>query len=277
MLELVLIAAVVIVGVYVLLLAAVWSQQERIVFQPPSVHTDEPPDYTGDELVRQVSYRAEDGAALFGYVVGDLSRARGVLIAFHGNADLARYLVPWAVGVVRTARVAVLLPELRGYGGIAGQPTYAGAAQDARAALGFVRDSLGIAEDRVAFFGHSLGSALATELAAEHHPRALLLQSPFTSARAMARRMLVPGTDWLWSLISRVHYDTERRVHRLPVAVWVAHGERDLIIPVSMGRTVFERAANKGDFLLVPGAGHNDVPERGGEAYWDWLRRALAW
>src|SRR5262249_34894399 len=158
----------------------------------------------------------------------------------------------------RATHVAVLLPELRGYGGIAGHPTYSGAARDARAALDFVRDSLGVPEDHTAFFGHSLGSALATELAAEHHPRVLLLQSPFTSARAMARRMLFPGTSWLWSLVSRVHYDTEGRVHKLPVTVWVAHGDRDLIIPVSMGRTVFEQAAKKGDFLLVRGAGHND-------------------
>jgi fermentation-respiration switch protein FrsA (DUF1100 family) len=58
--------------------------------------------------------------------------------------------------------------------------------------------------------------------------------------------------------------------------VWVAHGDRDLIIPVRMGREVFEAAAHRGELLIVPGAGHNDVADVGGRDYWRWLARAVA-
>ena len=58
--------------------------------------------------------------------------------------------------------------------------------------------------------------------------------------------------------------------------MWVAHGDRDLVIPVRMGREVFAAARHPGELLIVPGAGHNDVAEVGGEAYWGWLTRALA-
>ena len=57
--------------------------------------------------------------------------------------------------------------------------------------------------------------------------------------------------------------------------MWVSHGTRDLIIPSRMGQRVYAAAAHKGELLLVPGAGHNDVPEAGGDAYWRWLARAL--
>jgi fermentation-respiration switch protein FrsA (DUF1100 family) len=171
--------------------------------------------------------------------------------------------------------MAVLLPELRGYDGLAGQPTYAAAALDARAALRLAHDSLGVGAERLAYFGHSLGSAIATELAAEHPPVVLVLESPLSSARAMARRMVLPGLTLLWRLVSRVHYDTVRLVRALRVPVWVAHGERDLIIPSRMGREVFAAAVVPGELLVVRGAGHNDVPERAGEAYWGWLVRAL--
>jgi pimeloyl-ACP methyl ester carboxylesterase len=138
-----------------------------------------------------------------------------------------------------------------------------------------VRDTMGVAPSNIVMFGHSLGTAIAAELAAAHRPRAMVLQSPFSSARDMASRMVVPGITALWGVISRVHFDTIERVRGLACPVWVTHGERDVIIPVRMGCDVFTAAANKGELLIVEGAGHNDVPEVGGTRYWTWLRRAV--
>ena len=261
-------------AVYVMVVALLWLNQERIVFQPPSVSGLEV-ERVGGERVRHVPYRADDGTELFGFVVGEPDRAEQLLIAFHGNADLARLLIPWAQTVSRVAKVAVVLPELRGYDGLAGRPTYTDAARDARAARDFVRNELSVSDNRVAYFGHSLGSAIAVELAGESLPTALLLQSPFSSARAMARRMAVPGLSIFWPVVSRVHYDTESRVRALSVPVSVAHGLRDMIVPAKMGKSVYEAAAVKGQLLLVPSAGHNDIAERAPTEYWNWFRAAL--
>jgi hypothetical protein len=261
---------------YFLLLGLLWAQQERIVFQPPvglrGLFSSAP---VGDR-VRQVSYRAADGTELFAFLLGNYERAARVLIAFHGNADLARNLIPWAEAVTQAADVAVLLPEIRGYDGLSRRPTYAAAALDARAAREFVVDTLGVPQTRIAYFGHSLGSAIAAELASENRPTVLLLQSPFTSAKAMARRMFLPGVTYFWPIVSRVHYDTVQRVRELAIPVWVAHGLRDRVVPVQMGKEVYDAAMVKGELLLVPGAGHNDVAEHAQDEYWNWLRRAVS-
>ena len=196
------------------------------------------------------------------------------MLAFHGNADVARWLVPWAKKVVERTGLCVVLAEYRGYDGLAGEPSYQASARDARAAWEFTRDSLGVTPDRLVLFGHSLGSAIAAELAGTANPRALVLQSPFTTAQDMARRMFVPGLNALWRIISRVHFDTVSRVKALTAPVSVVHGDRDFIIPDWMGRAVFNNAKQKGQLLIVHGAGHNDVPEVGAEAYWSWLSRA---
>ena len=91
----------------------------------------------------------------------------------------------------------------------------------------------------------------------------------------MARRMFVPGVTWFWTLISRVHFDTIARVSELAAPVFVVHGDRDLVVPVHMGRDVFNAARNRGELLIVHGAGHNDVADIGGRAYWQWLDRAI--
>lgn len=249
-----------------------WRNQERVVFQPPDAVTPAP------GPARRVEYHAPDGQRLFAYLVDPPNAAEPTtaVVAFHGNADQAAWLVPWAHELAHRAGVIVVLPEYRGYGGIPGQPTYASAAADALGALEFART---LKTSRVVLFGHSLGAAIAAELAAavrDQPPAALALQSPFTSAREMAYRMLVPAVPWVWRRISRVHYDTQSRVQALDVDVWVAHGTHDVTIPVRMGRDVFATARRRGQLLLVAGAGHNDVSEVGGEPYWAWLTAAVS-
>jgi uncharacterized protein len=254
---------------YVGLLATLWRFQEQIVFQPPrNVAASEIP-------ARRVSYRADDGVELFAYVVGDCLPSRPVILAFHGNADLARWLVPWAARAAREADACVVIAEYRGYDAVPGEPSYVGSKHDARAALAYTRDVLGASPGQLVYYGHSLGSAIAAELAAADPPRALILESPFSSARAMSRRLLVPFVTAFWALISRVHFDTVARARELDAPIWVAHGENDLVVPVAMGREVFAAACRPGEILIVPGAGHNDVAEIAGDDYWRWLVRAI--
>ena len=267
--RLLILTAAALVVLYAGTVLTLWRFQEHVVFQPPKGVS------SARVAARQVRYTSEDGIQLFAYVLGNCSATSTVVLAFHGNADLARWLIPWASDVSSRTAACVVLPEYRGYDGVAGTPSYAGSAQDAKAALVYVRDSMGVSQNRLVYFGHSLGTAIATELAGASAPRVLILQSPFTSARAMAARMIVPGLTLFWSMISRVHFDTRSRVRSLETPVWVAHGDRDVIIPVRMGREVFEAARVKGELLIVPGAGHNDVPLVGGDAYWSWLGRAL--
>jgi uncharacterized protein len=259
-----------------------WRNQERVVFQPPAADIGAP------APAKRVDFKAADGHALFGYVLQPSSpradgspraesrEPRAVVIAFHGNADLAAWLVPWARELADRAGVVVLLPEYRGYAGISGNPSYASAAADARGALDFTRTSL--RPSRIVLFGHSLGTAVAADIAdatGPDAPAALVLQSPFTSAREMAARMLLPPIPWLWRRISRVHYDTRAIVARLDCPVSVAHGMRDVVVPVRMGRQVFSAARRPAELLIVDGAGHNDVADVGADRYWQWLTAAV--
>jgi hypothetical protein len=265
--------AILIVAVaIVLVMALAWSYQERIVWQPPG------PPYPADPAeVRRVTFTARDGQPLFGYLVGEpaASPAASLVIVFHGNADLAVWVIPWARELSRRTGRRVLIPEYRGYAGLPGATTYEGSSLDAGAALAFARDSLGAADRPVALYGHSLGSAIAAELASREGAEVLILQSPFSSASAMARVMIGRPMLSFWRFIARVHFDTVERVRTLDAPVWVAHGDRDIVIPMRMGREVFAAARHPGELLIVPRAGHNDLAEVGGEAYWGWLERAL--
>ena len=118
---------------------------------------------------------------------------------------------------------------------------------------------------------------MAAELAVEHRPRVLLLESPFTSAQDMAA--VIAGrwlTSGLWRLISRLRFDTVRIVASLETPVSVIHGGRDRVIPSRMGKAVYDAAKVKGEWLLVPAASHSDVEEVAGEDYWRWFTKAVS-
>ena len=245
-----------------------WRSQERILFQPPKLDEEAPE--TG-----RISYEAIDGQRLWGYLVGDPRNAAGVLICFHGNADLAVWQLDWARTIERRTGCAVFLAEYRGYMSPGGRPTYETSKLDARAAYDHMRIAYGIDRSRAAYFGHSLGSGIAVELAEIHPPRALVLQAPFSSAQAMARLIVWPPITYIWKILSRIHFNTIGIVSELDAPVSVAHGKRDRIVPFRMGMEVFNAAKHKGALLVVDGAGHNDLAEIAGDDYWQWMSAAL--
>lgn len=261
--------AAIVAGVFALLLLLIWWGQEKLVYFPQG------PPYPDAAEVHRMDYTAADGQPLLAYVIGDPASGRGALLCFHGNADLAVYQVDWARTLHRRTGYAVVLAEYRGYMGLGGKPTYEGLRLDSEAAYDAVRSALGVDSTRIAMFGHSLGSAVAAELAVAHEPRALLLQAPFTSAREMAPRVITPPLALAFGLISRVHYDTRAAVAAVEAPVWVVHGTSDGVIAVEMGRSVFAAAKNKGELLIVDDAEHNDLAGLGGAAYWGWIERAL--
>lgn len=262
-----LIFGAVIVAAYIVILALIWRFQERIVFQPPGS-----PQST-DIGSGTIEYTSSDGVKLRAHVVEAGGPGAPIILAFHGNAMISRWMIPWARDAARRVGATVILPEYRGYDGLSGVPTYEGAARDAAAALAATQERYGVSPGDMVFYGHSLGSAIATELAAKYPPRVLVLESPFTSARDMAPPV---GIGFFWGVISRVHYDTRKHVAELDVPVHVAHGERDMIVPVRQGRAVHAAARRQGRLLILPEAGHNDVAGIGGDAYWRWMTEAVA-
>lgn len=264
------IIATTVVVLVLLLIVLVSVFQERIAFQPQG------PPYPAADGAYRVEYTAVDGQPLFAYLVGIPSANKPLLIAFHGNADLAVLQLDWANEIFQRTGVTVLLTEYRGYGGLPGKPTYPASQLDAEAAYLFAERTLGVPPAKIAFFGHSLGSAIAAELATHHPPFVLILQSPFTSARDMAKTVIGHRPSaFSWNLFSRIHYDTIELVKNLNCPVSVAHGQDDRLIQATMGLAVFDSAKEKGKWLLVPKASHNDVSIRGSEDYWRWMTLSL--
>ncbi|HEY1955499.1 MAG TPA: alpha/beta fold hydrolase [Polyangiaceae bacterium] len=171
------------------------------------------------------------------------------IVFFHGNGELAED--GETVGrELASHGYSVELAEYRGYGLSrgAGAPTERGLYEDAEAIV----EATGVPNDRLVLMGFSLGTGIAVEMAARGHGRAVILLAPYTSIPAVATRwvQIFPMT-----LLMRDRFDSLSKAPRIDLPVFVAHGDRDHVVPFDMGETLAHTFPH-GRFVTVPGAGH---------------------
>lgn len=193
--------------------------------------------------------------------------AKGPAVVFaHGNAELIDDW-PELLESYRRLGISVLLPEYRGYGRSAGEPSEAAITGDFVRFYDLLVARPEIDADRVVFHGRSIGGGVVCALARHRMPAALVLQSTFTSIADIARRWLVPS-----SLILDP-FDNAAVIEALDVPVLIVHGRRDRLIPISHAETL-ARVARRGR-LTTYDADHNDCPPDWGVFFRD-VRAFLA-
>ncbi len=243
--------AIALVGVAAL--GALWWAQRGLIYFPS---TRPPPSagqvIAGAEDVRVVT---SDGVGLGAWFVPARDPTlRSAVLVCNGNAGDRADRAALAVALSR-AGWSVLLFDYRGYGGNAGEPNEAGLVADARAAVAYLEARPDVDRRRIAYFGESLGAAVATALAVERAPAAIILRSPFTSLADIGSHHY----PWLpVRAFIRDRYPIDEQIRRVSAPVLVIAGERDEIVPARFSRAVHDAANQPKHLVVIPGADHND-------------------
>jgi len=253
------------------LLLVLWAGQRWLMYFP--IGNVPTPAALGLSDVEAVTFHTVDGLGLNGWFFPLPEGNRGTVLVFNGNAGNRAYRAPLATAL-RHQGLQVLLIDYRGFGGNLGTPTERGLAMDARAARQYLVTRRDVDPTRLIYFGESLGTAVAVDLATEQPPAALILRSPFTS-------MADVGQYHYWWLpvrwLIRDRYDSLERITRVQSPLLVIAGERDRIVPAEYSRRLYDAAttAHK-TFLSVPYADHNDDELFDGETMIEEIARFLS-
>jgi hypothetical protein len=239
--------------------------EPRLVYAPgPSRRLTPPPPELGLAPER-VEFGSADGVRLVGWVIRAPDDAAGRwLLICHGNAgNLADAGRPLHYADLRALGLSLLAFDYRGYGESGGTPSEAGLYRDADAAWRYLTDSLQVRPDRIVVFGHSLGSAVAVELAGRVHPAGLILDGALTSVTERAQEAY-PFVPVRW--VARSRYASIERIGRLTLPKLFLHAREDEVIPFAHGLRLFEAAPPPKAFVALAG-GHGDAFERDSAVY----------
>ena len=251
------------IGVVALLLstaAAIRYFENSFIYFPPRYPEGFMPAHAFPLPVEDVWLTTQDNIRLNAWYLASPGSGKA-LLWFHGNAENIGYGLGQAEFYSRLG-INVLAVDYRGYGRSEGSPDEAGVYRDADAAYDYLVQVRHIRPQNIVVFGHSLGGAVAIDLASRRECGALIAQSTFTSVRDMARRTFrIPLLEY----IPKSRFDSLAKIQRVRAAVLVVHGTRDETVPFSMGRRLFTAAPEPKFFFPVEGAGHNDVIEIGGD------------
>jgi fermentation-respiration switch protein FrsA (DUF1100 family) len=173
-----------------------------------------------------------------------------LVIYAHGNGELIDVWID-QFEPLRRAGASVLLVEYQGYGRSTGKPSQRAIAQAMAAAFDWAASQPGVDRARIMGWGRSLGGGAICALARERKLAALVLESTFTSVRAIAWDVFrVPG------FLVRDPFDNLEVVSSFAGPILLLHGDHDSSIPVAHAHAL-QAAAVDADLHVLP-CGHND-------------------
>ncbi len=207
-------------------------------------------------------FTAEDGVKLHGWFA-PADKPIATLVMAHGNAGNISHRLP-IIKALRDIGFNVFMFDYRGYGRSEGSPDEEGVYRDGRAAFDYVVGRADVDSSHTVLFGTSLGGAVVVDVATHRLAAGLILESTFSSAKDVAR-VAYPFLPVQFFL--RAKFNSDEKIRSLHIPTLFLHGERDSIIPISLGRKLFEAANEPKTFYVVPGADHNDIFWVGGKAY----------
>jgi len=240
----------------VLLMLALF--QHKLIYHPRSYPTGYQPWKTSSlELLR---YQTAEGSQTAYYLPPENNSVQRVWVLFGGNAGLA---LDWLglLAQLSSAGVGFLLIDYPGYGACEGSASPETIRLSTREAVQAWKREFGLeSQPSWATLGHSLGAAAALQFAEDHPVGRIVLLAPFTSLADMVRHLF---GGWLVPLL-RHPFENRKPLQmvleRNPTPViLIAHGDRDEVVPVEMGRELAALNPKQIEYLEVPDTGHNDI------------------
>ena len=240
----------------VLLMLALF--QHKLIYHPRSYPTGYQPWKTSSlELLR---YQTTEGSQTAYYLPPENNSVQRVWVLFGGNAGLA---LDWLglLAQVSSAGVGFLLIDYPGYGVCEGSASPETIRSSTREAFQAWQREFGLeSQPGWATLGHSLGASAALQFSEDHPVDRIVLLAPFTSLADMVRHLF---GGWLVPLLRHPFENREPLqmvLERNPTpAILIAHGDRDEVVPVEMGRELASLNQEKVEYLEIPDTGHNDI------------------
>ena len=247
--------------------------QTRFIFQPTAIIQKTPDAFNipYEEVWLPITNKSGKIEKLHGWWIPGNSPPQSPLVREFKKGDFKKVLLylhgrGFNIGAninqsyrFRQLGFSVLLIDYRGYGrSQGGFPNESQVYEDTETAYNYLVKQRKLSPSQIVLYGHSLGGAVAIELAIKHPEAAgLIVQSSFSSMADMieinALMRIFPAR-----LLLTQRFDSLAKIPSLRMPVLFVHGTADPLIPATMSKILYAASSEPKEFLLVPNAKHNN-------------------
>ena len=223
-----------IIVIYSSLLVILFIFQRNLMYHPQENN------YFGDKLevkIEKVNITTIDNINLLGWFhKKDLNKFK-TIIYFHGNAGTLDNRIH-KLNHFKDMEVNFLIIAWRGFSGNQGSPSEKGLYIDGQSAVNWALKQ-GVIEENIILYGESLGTGIATEIAQYKNFAGVILETPFTSMINAAKEFYpyIPV-----NLLLKDKYENFKKIKNINSPILIMHGEKDTIVPFSMGEKMYQLA-----------------------------------
>jgi fermentation-respiration switch protein FrsA (DUF1100 family) len=239
-------------AIYAVFLAILLLAQRSLMYFPdPTLFDPAANNLSGFD---RLAYTTPDGLDIHGFYAPPSPPRHLTLVFFQGNAgnlaNRADKIRQW-----RGEGYGVMLATYRGFHGNPGAPDEPGLYQDARAAI-MALEARGMNRRDMIFYGESLGTGIAVQMASEGNPAGVILEAPYTSLPDVGAYRY-PFVPIFW--IMQDKYMSIEKVGKIRVPLLVLQAGRDYVVPSVFARRLYDAANEPKKILLNATAGHNTI------------------
>jgi uncharacterized protein len=238
---------------YIMLGAALYFLQDKIIFHPKKLPADYK--YQFDVPFREIDLLVNDekNLSIIQFTVPDSLR-KGIVLYFHGNrTNINRYAKH--AGSFTRNNYEVWMIDYPGYGKSTGKRTEQGLYDDA---LLFYKMAISqVSAEHIIIYGRSLGSGIAAQLASVRDCKKLILETPYYSMDALAKHyfFIYPVMP-----LSKYALPTYRHLEYIKAPISIFHGTKDRVVPYRQGKRLSNQKSGI-ELITIEKGGHNNLAE----------------
>jgi len=198
-----------------------------------------------------VTITTQDHVKLHGWLI-KAPFAKSTLIFFHGNAgNIGNRLEK--IDQFHRIGLNVLIIDYRGYGNSGGRPTEQGIYRDATATYDYLMQRDDMQGQNMISYGASLGGAVAIDLAIKRAVSCIIVDSTFSSAIDMAKKIY----PFIPSFLIKAKMNSIDKIKDISAPILFIHSIEDQIVPFVLGKKLYDATPGPKEFIEITG-GHND-------------------
>ena len=248
---------------YLMVCLLLYFFQEKMIFPASKLNANHT--FIFDVPFEEVNLKSSSDAIING-IHFKSQNPKGAILFFHGNRGS---IDRWGKGAnfYLENGFDIFYVDYRGYGKSTGKiSSEEQLIQDAQLSYDYLTSLF--AEEQIIISGTSIGTGIATKLAAANHPKKLILHAPYSNLK----KLLCQKTLIIPSFLMKYEFNTMAAMSKIKCPIHIFHGNADRVIPLQHSLELENNIQNI-DLTILDGMGHKNF--LGNSVYLSKMREIL--